>query len=452
MKNNEVLVNTLLRHDERVLKIVNIVMAIALIGDVALQFVSIIAKLTPAIAYETVFLILVCVFTVCQVFTLELIRHRNKEIIRKTPYLKTLTKIVRISQYILNGVLILMAVQIILFSAYQTILLTMVSTATYASTMLIMGALSLLFFQWYMRNKTFSIFVYGSASCSVVVSLFLLAALTDYVLPGIPAERNPDSQANMFVFESSAIAGSIQFLAASFSAVSFLLFWVSTLILLSHFEKKIGKSKFWPIMSLPIISFVIQYAVVSPILASLAGSPDVDLIYVTIFGNVAPAVTGGLLYGVPFWLMSRTFKDGSNVMLKKYLVIAAWGAVFLQLTTSGSAYTAPYPPFGFVTLLFTPVACYMVLFGIYSSAISISEDSKLRQSIRKYAVEESAKLVGDIASANIKQALEKKALEVARKAGDSLREQSGVHPSISDEELEDYLNDVLSEIKDRRED
>jgi hypothetical protein len=447
MKNNGVRLNFLFRHDERVLKIVNIVIATALIIDIALASLSNIAKLSPTIAYETVFVILVSIFTVGQLFILELVKRKNKEIIAKTPFLKTLSKIVRIFQYGLNAILILIAVGIGLFSSYSTNILTIGSTVTYAIAMLTMGVLSLLFFRWYIRNKTFSIFMYGSASCSVVVALLLIATLTDYVLPVAPAERNPNSQANLFVFESNPIGGSIQYLAATYSAVSFLLFWVSTLVLLSHYAKRIGNIRFWPIMSIPVISFVIQYAVVVPIMASLGASPNVDVVYVTIFGNVLPVVTGGLVYGVPFWITLRALKDRNNVMIRKYLVIAAWGAVFLQLTSSGSAYTAPYPPFGFVTLLFTPVACYLLLFGIYSSAIAISGDSKLRQSIRKYALEESSKLFGDIGSANMKQALEKKVLEIAKTTGDSLAEQSGVHPSITHEDVEDYLNDVLSEIK-----
>jgi hypothetical protein len=451
MKNQAISENFFFRHDDTVLKIVNIVIAAALVLDIALGVLSdVITKLSPTIAYEIVFVIFISIFTAGQLLILELIRRKNKEIIAKTPFLNTLDKIVRVFQYGLNLILILIAVQIGLFSSYSTSLLLIGSTIAYAIAMLTVAVLSLLFFRWYMRNKTFSIFMYGSASCSVVVAILLIATLTDYVLPLAPPERNADSQVNLFVFESNPIGGSIQYLAATYSAVSFLLFWVSTLVLLSHYAKRMGYIRFWPLMSVPVISFVIQYAVVVPIMASLAGSPDVDVVYVTIFGNVLPVVTGGLLYGIPFWITSRALKDGNNVMIRKYLVIAAWGAVFLQLTSSGAAYTAPYPPFGFVTLLFTPVACYLVLFGIYSSAISIAGDSKLRQSIRKYTIEESSKLVRDIGSANMKQTLEKKVLEIAKNAGDSMAEQSGIHPSITDEDVQDYLKDVLSEIKDRK--
>jgi hypothetical protein len=450
MKNNDIGLNSLFRHDDKVLTIVCIVIAATLVIDIALGSLSDITKLSPIVSYETVFVILISIFSVAQPLILELIRRKNIEIIAKTPFLKTLSKIVRLFQYGLTAILILIAIQMGLFSSYSTSMLIVGSTITYAIAMLTMGFLSLLFFRWYTRNMTFSIFMYGSAFCSQVVAFLLIAVLTDYVLPLAPPEINPDYQSNLFVFETNPIGGSIQYLAATYSAVSFLLFWASTVVLLSHYGKRIGNVRFWPIMSVPVISFVIQYAVVVPIMASLAGNPNVDVVSVTIFGNVLPAVTAGLLYGVPFWMTSRALKDGDNVMIRKYLVIAAWGAALLQLTTSGAAYTAPYPPFAFVTLLFAPVACYLVLFGIYSSAISISGDSKLRQSIRKYAIEESSKLVGDIGSATMKQALEKRVSEIAKNVEDSMIEQSGVHPSVTDEDIKDYVEQAMFEIKSKR--
>jgi hypothetical protein len=450
MKNNGIGLNSLFKHDDKVITIVCIVIAAALAIDIALGSLSDITPLSPTVTYETVSVILISIFTVSQPLILELVRYKNKEVIAKTPFLKTLSKIVRLFQYSLNAILIIIAIQIVLFSSYSTSMLIVGSTVTYAIAMLTMGFLSLLFFRWYTRNMTFSIFMYGSAFCLQVVAFLLVAALTDYVLPLAPPEINPNSQSNLFVFETNPIGGSIQYLGATYSAVSFLLFWASTLVLLSHYGKRIGNIRFWPIMSVPVISFVMQYAVVVPIMASLVGNPNVDVVYITIFGNVLPAVTAGILYGVPFWTTSRALKDGGNVMIRKYLVIAAWGAVLLQLTTSGAVYTAPYPPFGFVTLLFGPVACYLVLFGIYSSAISISGDSKLRQSIRKYTIEESSKLVGDIGSATMKQALEKRVLEIAKNLGDSIVEQSGVHPSVTDEDVKDYMEQVMSEIKSKR--
>ena len=51
--------------------------------------------------------------------------------------------------------------------------------------------------------------------------------------------------------------------------------------------------------------------------------------------------------------------------------------------------------------------------GIYSSAVSISGDVKLRQAIRKSAVDESKLLVG-IGSGQMEQKIEEKVIEMAK--------------------------------------
>jgi hypothetical protein len=49
----------------------------------------------------------------------------------------------------------------------------------------------------------------------------------------------------------------------------------------------------------------------------------------------------------------------------------------------------PYLPFGLVTVSFFGLASFLMFNGIYSSEISVAEDSELRKSIRRYAIEES---------------------------------------------------------------
>ena len=44
---------------------------------------------------------------------------------------------------------------------------------------------------------------------------------------------------------------------------------------------------------------------------------------------------------------------------------------------------ASYPPFGLATISFMRLSSYLILVGVYSSAISIVQDVNLRKSIRK---------------------------------------------------------------------
>jgi hypothetical protein len=69
----------------------------------------------------------------------------------------------------------------------------------------------------------------------------------------------------------------------------------------------------------------------------------------------------------------------------------------------------PYPPFGLVTVSFFGLASFLMFNGIYSSAISVAEDSELRKSIRRYAIEES-RLLDSIGMAQMEREIEKRVL------------------------------------------
>ena len=71
------------------------------------------------------------------------------------------------------------------------------------------------------------------------------------------------------------------------------------------------------------------------------------------------------------------------------MIIAAYG--FLLFYIAGSAFVsqAAYPPYGLISVSITGLSCYLIYNGLYFSAISVSQDMTLRQSIRKSVMEQS---------------------------------------------------------------
>lgn len=63
------------------------------------------------------------------------------------------------------------------------------------------------------------------------------------------------------------------------------------------------------------------------------------------------------------------------------------------------------------------LSSYLVLIGIYSSAISISEDSKLRQSIRNIALKEQ-RLLDSIGMAQMEQQIQKRVITLTKQDQD----------------------------------
>jgi hypothetical protein len=105
----------------------------------------------------------------------------------------------------------------------------------------------------------------------------------------------------------------------------------------------------------------------------------------------------------------------------------------------------PYPPFGLATISFLGLASYLVLIGIYASAISVSEDSKLRRSIRNFAINES-KLLGDIGMAQMEQDIQKKIIAFTKQNKEKMTEETGIQSSLTEEDMKEYLEKVIREV------
>ena len=76
-------------------------------------------------------------------------------------------------------------------------------------------------------------------------------------------------------------------------------------------------------------------------------------------------------------------------ILRKHMVIAAFGFLLFYVAGSASAAQVAYPPFGIVSVSFTRLSCYLIYTVLCSSAVTVSQDTTLRLSIRKTLTDQS---------------------------------------------------------------
>jgi hypothetical protein len=81
--------------------------------------------------------------------------------------------------------------------------------------------------------------------------------------------------------------------------------------------------------------------------------------------------------------------------------------------------------------------------SLYSSAISVSEDVRLRKSIRKVA-RESHRLLSKVGTMRIDQELQNRVLAIAREQSDRAAEEIGVCSSIMDEDMSELQKNAGS--------
>ena len=95
------------------------------------------------------------------------------------------------------------------------------------------------------------------------------------------------------------------------------------------------------------------------------------------------------------------------------------------------------------------LASYLFYLGIYSASISVSEDRKLRQSIRKTAIKESTKFLDSIGTAEMVQDIERKVVSVTKTTRNNMERETGISSSIDYDDIKDYVQEVLQEVKSK---
>ena len=147
----------------------------------------------------------------------------------------------------------MLVLQILLTSHYYTAILNWSSAITYALAAFVMGILTLKFFLWYNTNRrNFVVLLYGISTMAVSINMIIYLVFVSGTLSGMPAERNPQSQAPGILFPSNTTMGTVQSMWAISFLVSFILLWTSTVILLHHYSQRLGRLKFWSLLIIPL--------------------------------------------------------------------------------------------------------------------------------------------------------------------------------------------------------
>jgi signal transduction histidine kinase len=467
----------------RFLVIISIVIS-ALITDISLSNISDMISVSTSWGFAA-FIAIAIVFAAGQYLILDFVKQKSKYIRFKSPHFNKLSTIMTIVQYVLTAIIVSVILQMFVNSYYPTSMLTWNSSISYAVASVIMVILALEFFSWYRSNRNSVVLLYGISSIITSISAASSLVFFTVILQGMPAEIIAPSPTELTSeqeevghseqeevghseqeevghseqeevghgpdirkFDYSTFSGKVQIVYVVSHILSFLLLWGSTTMLLHTYSKKLGKIKFWAIITIPIASFLSIFVIVTPFVMSIShNSSDTDTIFKVIvdaLGYTLPAVVSSILFGFPFFMIAKRLNHSG--ILKDYMIIAGSGFALFALGTSGSVMLASYPPLGLASVSFVGLSCYLILIGIYYSTISMSEDVKLRQAIRKSAAYES-KLLVSVGSDHMEQKIEKKVIRMAKDHAASMTEQTGVHLSLTEHDMKQYLSTVLREIK-----
>jgi hypothetical protein len=372
--------------------------------------------------------------------------HTSREIrSRKLLRMNTVHKIVIGSVYASVVIIGLLLFQIILMSGYSVVFLMIATSISYATAITMMAVLAFRFYSWFKSNRNSVVLLYGLSSTALAINAAFTIAFVNAVLMNTPPFIVPHTGVGYPFFALGALTDVINYGYVISSIASFMLWWVATIYVLRHYSGQSRMKRNWITLSIPLIYFLIQFQplflnLFSPFLNS---EPILFSIIYTLTFTLSKPI-GGMLFGIAFWSIAR--KLIHNTTVRNYMIASAYGLVILFVSNQAAVLiSATYPPFGVATVSFMGLASYLVLVGIYSTAISVAEDSKLRQSIRSLAMKES-RLLDSIGTAQMEQQIQKKVVEITKRNQARLTEESGVRSSITEDDMKKYLDEVIKEI------
>lgn len=202
-------------------------------------------------------------------------------------------------------------------------------------------------------------------------------------------------------------------------------------------------------MSVPILYFfsLIQPFVINLFYENIHNNTNAGIIYTLFLYSLKPL--SGILFGIAFWRMSKSI---DHVQIKNYMIISAYGMMLMFTSNQPTGLIqAPYPPFGLVTAAFFGLAAFLFLIGVYSSAISVSQDRNIRKYIKNYAKQ--LTFLGGIGSAEMEKEIQKIVKNVMTEVevkAQTLENTTGIESSLQEQDIKEYVKIAIQEARKKQ--
>ena len=316
---------------------------------------------------------------------------------------------------------------------------------------IMMSLLGQRFFSWYRSNKNVVVLLYGLSSVLLALNALFTLVQICIMSQSLPTQLGQQIANMPRYIPSGSLLGLFNDLYFASSVISFILLWMGTALLLRHYSEQLGKAKYWIMISLPLIYFLVQFpaSFLNLFGATLITSPTFySTFFILIFA--LSNLSGGVLFGLAFWTAGRSLiKLGA---VKYYMIVSAYGIILLFLSNQGNILISTggtFPPFGLATISLVGLSSYLILIGIYSSAISVSQDIKIRASIRD-SVRGQARLLSTIGTAQMEREIERRVVKILKKQQQDMVEETGVQSSMNEIDVRNYIAEILKETKKKK--
>ena len=141
-------------------------------------------------------------------------------------------------------------------------------------------------------------------------------------------------------FSLATIGDIILFSYQISSGIAYVLSWIGTVMLLRPYIEKLGKIKFWLIMAVAMLYYLITFPLFT--LGYFNPSENVNAMTNMIVTSGA-SILAGVIFGAAFLSVARTLQRGSAI--RNNMIIAEYGFVLFYIAGSAMVSQAAYPPY-----------------------------------------------------------------------------------------------------------
>ena len=355
--------------------------------------------------------------------------------------LKILFFAISVVQTIISSILVYSTIEIAFSAKYERGIIAWTLLATYGMAFFFLGFLGWKLISSYISSKNKIVLLYSVAAImlafSVVINLLNLETQVSSRPDTITPERNPYGSYGSAIAFTDVLIHSRQI----FGVASFVVTWLATVFLMKSYARSMGKIKYWTIVSIPLLYFLVQFfpsmfSILDEL--SLANALSYSFIYNSVVNSVQSA--GGILFGLAFFFLAKEMQDST---FQKFLMLTGVG---IMLTISSfnatSLIRAPYPPFGIASVTFLGVASYLLLGGLSNASAYVANDAAIRRALQKNL--KKFEFLNAMGFHHVEKSVSHR-VDLIMKSLTQEIDMTETTSSLSDEELTEYLEKVLQE-------
>ena len=224
---------------------------------------------------------------------------------------------------ILSFTLILTIVQISISDSYSNLVFYVTSYFSFTSSMGFLIILSFKFFQLYLHGKNYFTLSYGILFALFCMSILLILIYLIDGLATLPSVIEPISPRELIAGQYSI---NVQFqnnIAKAYDIfffISFILAWTLSVMILKQYIHRIGKYKYWLLVSIPLFFHLTRYGSILNLDQSFIES-SINIIPSTVGQALLASLMnsdiqiGGIFFGISFLIIALKLKSSQ---LRRY--------------------------------------------------------------------------------------------------------------------------------------